>query len=286
MSDPTKGKPGEIHSKSELSAVKDGSQKTWASVLRLSRSACSSMENNVLEVVLEKDTRGSFVVTEDECFNLIRRLGLDPVPGTQVTGVQICPNGRGSIYITLRKEVDISKYFRYDVFQVTNSGTRAVLVKPVGKRDIVVTIKGIHPSTKDDTVIDYLRKFGHVTTTKVIYGLYLDGPLKGLRNGDRCYKMEVKSNDVLGSYHVLDGHKVYVRFPGMVQTCARCLQSAHLCKGNGMAKKCEAEGGLKANFPEYILKLWEKVSYSPPSNTSDEEYQEYEEEISAQDGGW
>ena len=181
MSDPTKGKPGEFHSKSELSAVKDGNQKTWASVLSLSRSACSSVENNVLEVVLEKDTRGSFVVTEDECFNLIRRLGLDPVPGTQVTGVQICPNGRGSIYITLRKEVDIGKYCRYDVFQVTNSGTRAVLVKPVGKRDIVVTIKGIHPSTKDNTVIDYLRKFGHVTTTKVIYGLYLDGPLKGLR---------------------------------------------------------------------------------------------------------
>ena len=43
--------------------------RTYASVL--GRSLASAKDNNVLEVVLEKDTRGAFSVTELECSNLI-----------------------------------------------------------------------------------------------------------------------------------------------------------------------------------------------------------------------
>ena len=74
--------------------------------------------------------------------------------------------------------------------------------------------------------------------------------------------MEIKPSTSIGSYHVLDGQRVCVRNPGQMQTCARCLQTAQLCKGRGVARKCEAEGGVKADFVNYIQELWQKIGYS------------------------
>ena len=82
--------------------------RSWAAVLGSSLPRYE--DKNVLEVVLERDTRGSFVVSDTDCLNLIRRLGLDTRPGIHIDGVQNCPNGRGVIYLSLKKEVEISKY--------------------------------------------------------------------------------------------------------------------------------------------------------------------------------
>ena len=153
-----------------------GTTRSWADVLGRNLAPC--LNKNVLEVVLEKDIRGSFQVSEQECANLIRRLGLGQRAGVHVEGVQICPNGRGVIFITLKKEVEIGNFCRYDVLDVTSSGIRAVLVKPAGKSEVVVSIKGIHPNSREDTVLEYLFKFGRVVTTKVIYGVFLEGPPK------------------------------------------------------------------------------------------------------------
>ena len=35
------------------------------------------------------------------------------------------------------------------------------------------------------------------------------------------------------------------------------------CKGRGIAKKCETEGGEMADFTDYILNLWSSIGYSP-----------------------
>ena len=83
-------------------------KKTWASVL--GGNIFSRNDDNVLEVILEKDSRGAFNVQDAECANLMKRLGLDQRPGVQVLGVQICPQGRGVIYITLKKEIEIAKF--------------------------------------------------------------------------------------------------------------------------------------------------------------------------------
>ena len=236
-------------------------KKSWSSVLGASLPKRDN--NNVLEVSLQKDTRGAFYVNESECFNMMRKLGLDPRPGIHVEGVQICPQGRGVIYITLMKEVNIDRFCRYDVLEVTQSGIRTSLVKPAYKKEVIVTAKGIHPNTKETVVLDYLGKFGKVFTGKVVYGLYPDGPLKGFKNGDRSYKMEMKPGAGLGSYHVIDNQKVTIRYPGQQQTCARCHQTPQNCKGRGLAKRCEAEGGQKLEFTDYILNLWKTIGYSP-----------------------
>ena len=193
-------------------------RKSWASVL--GGSLPKRNDNNVLEVVLEKEARGSFTVTEKECAHMMGKLGLDARPGVHVEAAQICPQGRGVIFITLRKELDPTRFCRHEVFEVTESGIRAVHVKPAGKREVVVTTKGIHPNTRDDVVIDYLGKFGNVFTSKVVHSVFSEGALKGLRNGDRNYKMEVRPGTNLGSYHIIDGNKITLRYPGQQKTCA------------------------------------------------------------------
>ena len=165
----------------------------------------------------------------------------------------------GVIFITLKKEVNIARFCRYDVLEVTQSGIRSVFVKSAGKREVVVTARGIHPNTKETVVTVYLGNFGKVFTGKVVHGVFTEGPLKGFRNGDRSYKMEIKLGRNLGSYHFIDGQKVTLRYPGQKQTCARCHQTAQNCKGKGLARKCEYEGGLKVEFTEYILDLWKKI---------------------------
>ena len=282
MPDPNLGKPGGgvfEQQSSESSSPK----KTFASVL--GKGLAPTLDNNVLEVVLEKDTRGSFNVSDLECSNLIRRLGLDQKPGVQVLGVQICPSGRGVIYITLKKEVEIGRYCRYDVMDVTSSGIKAVLVKPASKREVVVTLKGIHPNTGDRTVVNYLSKFGQVVGTKVLHSVFSEGPLQGMRNGDRCYKMEIKPETDLGSYHVLDGQRISLRYPGQQQTCARCLKSSRYCRGKGIAKRCEAEGGLRADFNDYILELWKKVGYTPDNKDTMQLTEDGDGELVTQEGG-
>ena len=187
---------------------------------------------------------------------------------SQVEGVQICPNGRGVIYVTLRKDVEITKFCRYDSIDITSTGIRSTLIKPAGKRDVVINMRGIHPNTSDYVVLDYLKYFGKLVSNRVVYGVYTNGPLSGMKNGDRSVKMELSPNINVGSYHVLDGFKVSMKYPGQLQTCARCLRVSRECKGNGMAKKCEAEGGIKRNFTEYIASLWEEIGYSPRSENS------------------
>lgn len=261
-------------------------KKSWASVL--GGSLPRRDNKNVMEITLEKDNRGSFAVTESDCANLIRRLGLDQRPGVHVESVQICPQGRGVIFITLKKEVDIARFCRYDVLDVTASGIRCVLVKPAGKREVIVTAKGIHPNTREDVVLDYLGKFGKVFTSKVVYGVFAEGPLKGIRNGDRSYKVEIKPGSNIGSYHFIDGQKVTLRYPGQQQTCARCHQTPQCCKGKGLARRCDAEGGVKIEFTDYILDLWKKIGYSPQNLEVSDLLGEHETDdgpVLQQDGG-
>ena len=224
---------------------------------------------NVLEVVLEKESRGSFAVSDAECAKFLGKLGLDLRPGVVVEGVQICPNGRGVLFITLKEQVEISRYCRYDVMEVSQSGIKAVLIKPAGIREVIVTIKGLHPNTGDEKVINYLEKFGRIVTNRVVYGVFLDGPLKGIKNGDRKYRLEIKPGVNIGSYHLFDSQKVTLRYAGQQQTCGRCLKVARERSGRGIARRCEAEGGVKGDFSSYIRNLWEEIGYAPSNNHLD-----------------
>ena len=260
---------------------------SWAEML--TRNLPSKLLKNVLEIVLEKDERGSFNVNHLDCVKVMRKIGIDSRPGVHVEEIQICPNGRGVILITFKKDVPLEQFCRHDVLEVTSSGIRAVNIRPTNKKEYVIHVKNIHPNTADEGVMDYLSKFGKLVTRKVIYGVYGDGPLKGFRNGDRSYKVELKPNVNLGTYHVIDGQKVTIRYPGQLQTCARCYESARTCKGRGIARRCEAELGPRVDFSDYILKLWNEIGYSPENvqlgDLNDDVDENQDDQLLHQEGG-
>ena len=156
---------------------------------------------------------------------------------------------------------------------------------PAGKRDVVLTIKGLHPNTMDEGMLEYLGKFGRVVTTKVVYGTFGEGPLRGIKNGDRSYKIELQPSVNIGTYHVLDGQKVTVRYPGQQSTCARCHEIARNCKGGGMARRCDAAGGNKVEFSQYIMDLWESIGYSPGEIEVAAVYDDHGDDVEQQTGG-
>ena len=141
--------------------------RSWAELL--GSSIPSSLNKSILEVVLEKDERGAFLVGDEDSARMMKKLGLDHRPGVQVECVQICPNGRGVILITLKNDVKVETFCRYDVFEITESGIRSIMVKPAGKKEVVVTMRGIHPNTRDSLVLEYLSKFGKIVTTKTVH---------------------------------------------------------------------------------------------------------------------
>ena len=202
----------------------DDGTKSWAEMIE--RTLPSSLNKNLLEVVLEKEQRGSFYVSEQDCARLLNKLGLSQRANVQVEGVQICPNGRGVILITLKENVDANIFSCYDVCEVTTTGIRSIMVKPAGKQEVIVTVRGIHPNTTDNTVLDYLSKFGTIVSTKVVHGTYNQGPLIGMKNGDRSYKVEIRPGENIGTYHVIDSHKVTLKYRGQHPTCRRCHQKA------------------------------------------------------------
>ena len=81
-------------------------KKSWADVLSRNLPV-NSNKKNVLEIILEKDEKGPFLVTHDDCVKLMKKIGMDVRPGIHVEEIQICPNGRGLILITLKKDVQI-----------------------------------------------------------------------------------------------------------------------------------------------------------------------------------
>ena len=101
---------------SQNNVRRDGS-KSWAAVL--GTGIPTTLNKNILEIVLEKDDRGPFNVSEEDCASVMRKLGLDQRVGFNVEGVQICPNGRGVILITLKDNVPVENFCRFDVFEMT-----------------------------------------------------------------------------------------------------------------------------------------------------------------------
>ena len=82
-----------------------GGGRSWAELL--GSSLPSGLEKNILEIVLEKDVKGPFIVSDVDCARVMRKLGIDQRPGVHVESVQICPNGRGVIFITMKKDIDL-----------------------------------------------------------------------------------------------------------------------------------------------------------------------------------
>ena len=88
--------------------------------------------------------------------------------------------------------------------------------------------------------------------------------------------MVVKRN--IGSSHVIDGKKVFVRYPGQIRTCNNCHQGAKSCPGKGLAKDCTLEKVLLSDF---MLLYRKSINFQPDTTEMnlDGDYNEEDSEL-------
>ena len=258
----------------------DGGRHSWASLA--SKGSHIRLNKNVMEILLEKDVRGAFSVNESEAARVIQKLGVDIQSHAEM--VQICPLGRNVIQVTLKQNVDMSKFINKEAFEV-KSGVRVSQVRAAGQRVVTLLVKGLHPQTPDSTVIQYLKCMAKVEKTKVILDTYIEGPLKGLQNGDRRYSVEFLPNINVGAWHIIDGQKVTFSFPGQRRSCFRCLKIASECLGNAIAKDCEAAGGARRLLVDHMKEFWQLIKYTPDAVPANQDLSEEDDLIEHQLGG-
>ena len=146
--------------------------------------------------------------------------------------------------MTLHPSVNIQRFInRSECFEL-KQGIRTGIIRPACKKEQSVTISGLHPNTKDQAVVRYLSAHGKVSTTdRVIHHVYPgvagSSLCAGKMNGNRTYMVEIQKP--MGSYHIVDGEKVSVKYRGQDRTCARCHNTESACTGKGMAKNCTSD---------------------------------------------
>ena len=95
------------------------------------------------------------------------------------------------MYITLASNIDITKFTENSIESfILKPGIRTTTLKHASKKEVNVQVFGLHPDTKDETVIRYLNAHGIVNRAEAVtYAVYPGTPgsslLAGKRNGNR-----------------------------------------------------------------------------------------------------
>ena len=100
-------------------------KRSWADIL--GSSLPHSWNKNILELILEKEERGAFLVNEEDVAKILGKIGISLEH--HVEAVQICPNGRGVIYVTLKANISVDDFICHDVLEVNRAGVKVVNVK-------------------------------------------------------------------------------------------------------------------------------------------------------------
>lgn len=85
----------------------------------------------------------------------------------------------------------------------------------------------------DEDVMNYSIKVGGKPSNQPPQYLnYLDGPMKGYRNGERRYRVDFSGLQTqMGSSHPIKKAKVKIIYRDNFETCGWCHQSASGCPG-------------------------------------------------------
>ena len=247
---------------------------SYSSITAINTSVRNS--KNILEIRLEKQQGASFKLTMEETETLLKRLGMND---THFDGVSACPEGKPVVLITLKPGVAINQFLYRNESYIVKEGIRTTTIRQAGKKDTTVTVSGLHPNTKDQAVIRYLAAHGKFSQTdKVVYHVFPGEPgtslCAGKLNGNRSYVLEVK--EPMGSYHIIDGEKVSIRYHGQEWSCARCHQFKQHCPGSAVARDCTAD---RVMLSDHMAAHWNKVGYKPESEDLNEVDEEHDLEI-------
>jgi hypothetical protein len=149
-------------------------------------------KRNVLEIQLEFD-EGHVKLEPEAIAKMLSKLGVDVK-----SQVEACQVTSKKVFIWCKDQVDLDKFCKDECLRVT-SGVKTGLIKPMEKKSVSVTIRGINLNTPDSLVMEYISKFGRIVNNKVIYETDKEGPLSGLKNGDRKYLVDFSNGRNMGT---------------------------------------------------------------------------------------
>ena len=243
--------PGHVHDLHGQPAPMSYSGKLMANVQKSER-----FKRNVLEINLEYDDTHQHV-DKSMVADTFAMLGIDLK--SQLDGYQITSK---KIFAWCKEAVSLDRFCREEVFRVTG-GVKTGLIKPMEKKNVAVTIRGLNLNTPDSMVMEYISKFGEVVNKKVVYDTDKEGPFAGLKNGDRKYLIDFTNGRNMGTFHLIDGMNVTVRYAGQRRTCGRCHETSVNCPGDGWAKACEEKNGPRVTLREHMTNLWSAIGFKP-----------------------
>ena len=216
------------------------------------------LKRNVLEITLEKEEESFTDIGSESIARLFKTLGINIE--TEIEGYF---QKSRSIQLWLANGVDLDRFCKNESIRVTDT-IRTGFIRPAGKKEVTVTVSGLDFNTPDKFVMDYLKKFGNVIKNYVIYDRYKEGTFRGKCNGDRKYQVDfTQSNITMGTYHIIDGSRVRIHYPGNKKTCGRCHRTADQCRGDAVAKSCEENQGVRVELQDHMKCLWERVGFHP-----------------------
>ena len=217
-----------------------------------------------------KDSRGmSLRLTLDQNVKIEKEavaklfpcMGLKAGPGGDLEGFQL---KRKKVFAWLIDGSDLGKYCTDKVFRIA-PGIKTTLIKPMDRREVQVTISGLNINTPDSFIFTYVAFFGKMHSHKVIYDREREGPLAGIKNGDRRVMVDFTGAKGMGTYHLMDGEAVTVNYSGQRRTCGRCHQDSRSCPGGGWARRCEEMATPRIDLKDHMKQLWGEVGFKPDS---------------------
>ena len=118
------------------------------------------LKRNVLEITLEKTENDAAIddVDADAIARVFKTLGIDIAK--HVEGSQVHYRGRTSVIsVWMMAGVSLDRFCK-DVNIKVATGIMTGMIRPAGKKDVVLTVAGLDFNTPDNFVVDYLNKFG------------------------------------------------------------------------------------------------------------------------------
>ena len=255
MSDSSGGLPPGQTTK-EVGDQNSGGSGLYSDRVKVTIARSERLKRNVLEINLESEAEADRI-DKDVMAKLFTSMGFKK---SELEGYQL--SGKRKLFVWFHEGIDLSKYCRDECYRVA-PGVKTALIKPMDNKQVVVTIKNININTPDTLLFSYLSHFGKLASQKVVYDTDRDGPLEGLKNGDRKYKMDFSGGRNMGTFHLVDGANVVVSYAGQRKTCGRCHGDSRTCPGGGWARSCDLKQGARVELRDHMKQLWSEIGFCP-----------------------
>lgn len=114
-----------------------------------------NLKRNVLEITFDRNVDANYNINEVNVHKLLTKLGINV--HSHVQAYQIYPGRQFHMEVWMESGVDLDRFCKEEIFEVSE-GIKTSFIRPAGRKDVTVSIKGIKFNTPDDLVIDYLNK--------------------------------------------------------------------------------------------------------------------------------